>query len=90
VFICERCGYTDNADHNAAKVIKKRAIKLILHSGTELSERGVLLDNGRGAVSKTQRAKATSARSNEASKKKSNCGCLVLEARSPFRWRVVH
>ena len=47
-FVCERCGYTDNADHNAAKVIKKRAIKLILNSGTELSKRGVLLDTGRG------------------------------------------
>lgn len=70
LFLCERCGHSDNADHNAVLVIKKRAIKLILNSGTELSERGVLLDNGRGAVTKTRGAKATRARSKEASKKK--------------------
>lgn len=36
-FVCQRCGHSDNADRNAARVIKKRAIQLILHSGTELS-----------------------------------------------------
>lgn len=41
-FHCQSCGHTDNADRNAACVIKKRAIDLIQHSGTELSERGVL------------------------------------------------
>ncbi|MBF0440291.1 MAG: transposase [Oligoflexales bacterium] len=70
VFSCVSCGHTDNADHNAAEVIKKRAIKLILDSGTELSKRGVLLDTGRGAINKTKRAKASSAYGNEASKKK--------------------
>jgi putative transposase len=35
-FHCLSCHHTDNADHNAAVVIKKRAIDLILHSGTEL------------------------------------------------------
>jgi putative transposase len=70
-FQCENCGHTDNADHNAAEVIKKRAIELILHPGTGLSKRGVLLaDTGRGATSKTRQAKATRARSREASKKK--------------------
>lgn len=69
-FCCDGCGHTDNADYNAAKVIKRRAIKFLLDSGTELSGRGVLLDSGRGAVSKTREAKATRARSNEASKKK--------------------
>ena len=48
-FSCLLCGNTGNADENAAKVIKKRAIDLILDSGTELSKRGVLLDSGRGA-----------------------------------------
>jgi transposase len=43
LFVCQRCGHTDNADANAAKVIKKRAIKALLDSGTELSERGVLI-----------------------------------------------
>ena len=48
-FLCVSCGHTDNADLNAAKVIKQRAIKLILNSGTELSKRGVLsFDSGRG------------------------------------------
>lgn len=70
LFVCKDCGYTENADVNAAEVIKKRAIKLILDSGTELSERGVLLDSGRGAVTKTRRAKATRARSKEALKEK--------------------
>jgi putative transposase len=71
LFICEYCGHSENADRNAAEVIKKRAINLILDSGTELSERGVLLDSGRGAVFKTVEAKATGARSRETSKKKS-------------------
>ncbi|MEM9738120.1 MAG: transposase [Bacteroidota bacterium] len=50
-FQCIRCGHTDNADFNAAKVIKLRAIQLLLNSGTELSSRGVLSlgDIGRGA-----------------------------------------
>ncbi len=70
-FQCENCGHTDNADHNAAELIKKRAIELILHPGTGLSKRGVLLaDKGCGATSKTRQAKATRARSREASKKK--------------------
>lgn len=35
-FQCVSCGHTDNADHNAALVIRKRAVNLILNSGTEL------------------------------------------------------
>ena len=69
-FICESCGYSENADRNAAEVIKKRAINLILDSGTELSKRGVLLGSGRGAVDQSQGAIATCAGSTEASKKK--------------------
>lgn len=69
-FICEHCGNSDNADRNAAKVIKKRAIKLILDSGTELSKRGVLLDSGCGAANKTRKANANRAYGNETSKKK--------------------
>ena len=69
-FVCESCGHSDNADKNAAEVIKKRAINLILDSGTELSERGVLSDRGRGAASKSPEAIATGARGCEASKKK--------------------
>ena len=70
LFFCVSCGHSDNADKNAAEVIKKRAIKLILDSGTELSSRGVLLDKGRGAANKTREANANRARSREASKKK--------------------
>ena len=70
LFFCENCGHSDNADHNAAEVIKKRAINLIMDSGTELSKRGVLLDIGRGAVSKTRGANANHAHSDEVSKKK--------------------
>ena len=60
-FICESCGYSENADRNASEVIKKRAIKLILHSGTELSKRGVLLDTGRGAKVRRDKPKANRA-----------------------------
>ncbi|MBL4818542.1 MAG: transposase, partial [Deltaproteobacteria bacterium] len=69
-FVCENCGHSDNADRNAALVIKKRAINLILDSGTELSSRGVLTPSGYRARSsrKTENAKAFSAMGNEASK----------------------
>jgi len=68
-FLCLDCGNTDNADNNAQKVIKKRAINLILDPGTGLSKRGVLLDTGRGAAGKSRKAKAICARSDETSKK---------------------
>lgn len=60
-FACQACGHRDNADHNAALVLKKRAINLLKHSGTELSTKGVLslVDTGRGVQSKTSRPKAT-------------------------------
>ena len=29
-FVCQRCGHADNADHNAARVIKKRGIQKLL------------------------------------------------------------
>ena len=64
LFFCESCGHTDNADHNAAEVIKKRAVKLILDPGTGLSKRGVLtpsLDTGRGAKVRRGKRKATHA-----------------------------
>jgi putative transposase len=59
-FVCQRCGHRDNADHNAALVLKKRAINLLKHSGTELSAKGVLslVDTGRGVQSKTSKPKA--------------------------------
>lgn len=70
-FLCEGCGHTDNADHNAVEVIKKRTIRLILDPGTGLSDRGVLLEGtGRGAISKSRQAKASRASGSEASKKK--------------------
>jgi len=72
LFLCGSCGHTDNADHNAAEVIKKRAISLISNSGSELSKRGVLSlsDSGRRAKGKSLRAKSPSAHGDEASKKK--------------------
>lgn len=47
LFICERCGHTDNADRNAVLVIKKRAIELIKNTATVLS----IKDKGRGVTS---------------------------------------
>ncbi|WP_240778729.1 transposase [Shewanella sp. SNU WT4] len=59
LFVCGKCGNTDNADNNASLVIKKRAINLILDTGTVLSDDGVLRtksDSGRGGNRKTSRA----------------------------------
>ena len=71
LFVCGSCGHRENADVNAAKVLKKRAIGLILYSGTELSQRGVLRgDTGRGADEKTQTTGVVSAHGCESSKKK--------------------
>jgi len=36
-FVCQRCGHADNADHNAAVVIKKRGIQKLL-SGEPLTQ----------------------------------------------------
>ena len=75
-FQCVHCGHTDHADRNAAKVIKKRAINLILHPGTGLSAKGVLVppklppDKGRGERRKTSLGQAQSAVFDEPSKKK--------------------
>ena len=71
-FHCGQCGNRENADKQAARVIKKRAINFILDSGTELSSRGVLLDTGRGANCKTKGAEllASGAGRKESSKKK--------------------
>ena len=64
-FECLQCGHTDNADRNAAIVIKQIAIKLLSDSGTELSERGLLRpgpDIGRRATRKTAAQKERSQR----------------------------
>ena len=60
-FKCVSCGHTDHADTNASKVMKKRAINLILNSGTELLANGTLrpkTNTGRGAVVRPISAKA--------------------------------
>ena len=36
LFVCQRCGHRDNADHNAAVVLAKRGVKLLLSEGFEL------------------------------------------------------
>lgn len=71
-FLCISCGHTDNADVNAAKVIKNRAIELILNSGTELSKRGVLslIDSGRGDKIRRKGSSERLCTVSEASKKK--------------------
>ena len=69
-FVCQTCGHRDHADRNAACVLKKRAIILLLHSGSELSDKAILHlpDSGRGVHRKTSEVRARS-RNWEASKK---------------------
>ena len=78
-FICGRCGHIDNADRNASLVIKKRAILLILDTGTVLSGKGVLTlsDTGRGASCKSGKPKSKPASSVETSKKKRTAATSV-------------
>ena len=62
LFVCGNCENTDNADNNASMVIKKRAINLILDTGTVLSDDEVLRTksgSGRGGNRKTSRAKSS-------------------------------
>tara|TARA_Y100001936_G_C16040377_1_gene651191 strand:- start:11 stop:1369 length:1359 start_codon:yes stop_codon:yes gene_type:complete len=71
-FQCVRCNHTDNADNNASAVIKKRAINLILDSGTELSDKGILKpasDIGREFSNKTH-TKSKCARTKKRQKRK--------------------
>lgn len=94
VFKCVNCGHADNADRNASLVIKKRAINLILDTGTVLSDDGVLRtksDSGRGGNRKTGRAKSsTSSVQRSVKKKVSGLGCFlgssVLQCRVVHRW----
>lgn len=70
-FICRVCNHIDNADNNATRVLKKRAIKLFKNSGTELAGKGIpLLSTGRGANRKSGKGKSLPAARDEASKKK--------------------
>ena len=80
MFHCEGCGHTDNADQNAALVIKQRAISLVKDSGAELSKRGVLTlrkDKGRGAEDKSLAANVAGAIGYESSKKKRKAATKV-------------
>lgn len=72
LFVCGHCGNTDNADNNTSLVIKKRAIKLILNTGTVFSDKGVLIatsDSGRGGNRKTNRVKSSNSKSQRNVKK---------------------
>lgn len=70
-FKCLSCNHQDNADHNAALVIRKRAIDLILHSGTELTgtDKNILQLRASANSRKTKSVKAECA-TNCLSKKK--------------------
>jgi putative transposase len=80
LFHCGSCGNIDNADRNASLVIKKRAINLILDTGTVLSDRGVLTsaDTGRGAENKPGKGTLLSASGDEPSKKKRKAATKVV------------
>jgi putative transposase len=79
-FNCGYCGHIDNADKNASLVIKKRAINLLLDTGTVLSARGVLTpsaDKGRGAKGKSWMGSLIHAPGDEPSKKKRTIAAKV-------------
>ena len=70
LFSCGSCGHVNNADRNASIVIKKRAINLFLHSGTELVGKGIpVLTKGRGAIRKTGKCKHSPASGSTALKR---------------------
>jgi putative transposase len=50
-FVCQKCGHTENADQNAAEVIRKRGVEEILKQAT----RGIR-ESARGGTRKTLRA----------------------------------
>ena len=78
LFSCGSCGHVDNADRNASIVTKKRAINLLLDSGTELVGKGIpVLTKGRGAIRKTGKCKHSPASGSETSKKKRTVATAV-------------
>ncbi|MDV0978079.1 transposase, partial [Klebsiella pneumoniae] len=78
-FICVSCGHTDNADRNASRVIKKRAIALIINPGTGLTNDNELV-TGRQLTGSKTRGGTTSARTRSTVKKDKGGVTLPLEA----------
>lgn len=78
-FLCELCGHTDNADRNAAYVIKKRGLAFILNPGTGLVNDNELTTGRQITESKTRNGKKP-ARSRSTVKKDKGDTTLPLEA----------
>lgn len=78
-FVCVSCGHSDNADRNAARTIKKRAIDAILHPGTGLTDENMLV-TGRGDQRKTSKAKSPARNGQRSVKKEKGSTTLPLEA----------
>jgi len=86
LFVCGKCRHADNADRNASLVIAKRAINLILYTGTVLSDRNILVkgsDIGRGGNCQTSRAKSSASKLQRSVKKeKIAATAYIFEAQS--------
>ena len=68
-FACTSCGNVDNADHNAAIVIKNRGVTRLLDSGTELSGNH-LSDTGHGGKVRRVKGKSLARTTDEMPKKR--------------------